>query len=86
MSEMTMRERMLAVVQNHEHDRVPFVQYSGIAGVSNEEIWSVIGRENMGLLAWCGFHLFEDAGRIRRIKTCIITVLVDIENLGYEES
>lgn len=59
MSEMTMRERMLAVVQGHEHDRVPFVQYSGIAGVSNEETWSVIGRENMGLLEWCGFHYFE---------------------------
>ena len=29
---------------------------------------------------------FEDAGRIRRIKTCIIAVLVDIENLGYGES
>ena len=59
MSEMTMRERMLAVVQNQEHDRVPFVQYSGISGVSNAEVWSAIGRENVGLLAWCGIHRFE---------------------------
>lgn len=46
-----MRERMLAVVRLQEHDRAPFVQYSGLAG-PNEEIWSVIGRENMGLLDW----------------------------------
>jgi len=52
---MTMRERMLALVQGREHDRAPFVQYSGLAG-PNEEIWSVIGRENMGLLAWTGIH------------------------------
>ena len=59
MSEMTMRERMLALVEGREHDRVPFVEYSGIAGASNEEVWSVIGRDNMGLLAWCGLHRFE---------------------------
>ncbi len=52
---LTMRERMLAVVQGREHDRVPFVQYSGLAG-PNEDIWSVVGRENMGLLAWTGVH------------------------------
>ena len=40
---------MLAVVQGREQDRVPFVQYSNLAA-PNEEIWSVIGRENMGLL------------------------------------
>ncbi len=49
---------MLAVVENREHDRVPFVQYSGI-GAPNEEVWSAIGRENMGVLAWCGIHRFE---------------------------
>ncbi|MEW6355700.1 MAG: uroporphyrinogen decarboxylase family protein [Planctomycetota bacterium] len=57
MKPMTMRERMLAVVQGREHDRVPFVQYSGIAA-PNEEVWAVIGRENMGLLQWCGVHGF----------------------------
>ncbi|MFC1719206.1 hypothetical protein ACFL6S_36485, partial [Candidatus Poribacteria bacterium] len=58
MSEITMRERMLAVVENRNDDRVPFVQYSGI-GAPDEEVWSVIGRENMGLLVWCGIHRFE---------------------------
>ena len=54
MSEWTMRERMLALVQGRDHDRVPFVEYSGISGSSNDEVWSVIGRNNMGLLIWCG--------------------------------
>ena len=58
MSEMTMRERMLALVNGDAHDRVPFVQYSGI-GASDQEVWSVIGRENMGILVWCGVHSFE---------------------------
>jgi len=29
---------------------------------------------------------FNDDGRIARMKTCIISVLVDIENLGYEKA
>jgi hypothetical protein len=39
---MTMRERMLAVLQGREHDRVPFVQYEDLAA-PDEEVWSVIG-------------------------------------------
>lgn len=52
MAKMTMRERMLALIQGKEHDRVPFVQYSGITGTSDQEVWSVIGRDNIGLLEW----------------------------------
>ena len=55
---MTMRELMLAVIDGREHDRVPFVQYDGIAA-PNEEVWSVIGRENMGVLRWSGVHGME---------------------------
>ncbi len=55
---MNMRERMLAVVQGRMPDRVPFVQYTGIAA-PNEEIWSVIGRENMGLLQWSAVHRID---------------------------
>ncbi len=55
---MTMRERMLAVIQGREHDRVPFVQYDGLAGPT-EEIWSVIGRENMGIIRWTSVHRQE---------------------------
>lgn len=53
----TMRERMLAVVRGHEVDRVPFVQYDA-AAAPNEDIWSVIGRDGMGLLRWCSAHRF----------------------------
>ncbi|GAH85461.1 unnamed protein product, partial [marine sediment metagenome] len=55
---MTMRERMLAVVRLREHDRVPFVQYDGTGGPS-EEIWSLIGRDRMGLLRWTAVHRVE---------------------------
>jgi len=58
MKNTTMRERMLAVVEGREHDRVPFVQYSGLAA-PNEEVWAIVGRGNMGLLQWCGVHGFE---------------------------
>lgn len=55
---MTMRERMLAVIEGHEHDRVPFVQYDGIAA-PNDEVWSLIGHENMGVLRWSGVHTMD---------------------------
>ena len=65
MGEMTMRERILAVIKGGRPDRAPFVQYSDLAA-PNEEIWSEIGRENLGILRWvriyrlahpnCGLH------------------------------
>ena len=55
---MTMRDRMLAVLEGRPHDRVPFVQYSGLAG-PNEEVWREIGRGRIGLLQWCGIHRVE---------------------------
>ncbi len=58
MKAMTMRQRMLAVAQGRPHDRVPFVQYSGIAA-ADEEVWSVLGRGNMGILRWVGVHRLE---------------------------
>ena len=58
MTQMTMRERMLAVVQGREHDRVPFEQYSGLAG-PDEQIWAEIGRENMGLIRWSSVHQLQ---------------------------
>ena len=52
---MTNRERMTAVIQGREHDRVPFVQYCNIAA-ANEEVWEVVGRGNMGILKWSRVH------------------------------
>ncbi|HJN27605.1 MAG TPA: hypothetical protein QF604_06785 [Candidatus Latescibacteria bacterium] len=51
MADMTMRERMLALVRGEPVDRVPFVQYDHLAA-PNEEIWSTIGRQEMGVLRW----------------------------------
>ncbi|MBI3920629.1 MAG: hypothetical protein HY318_04340 [Armatimonadetes bacterium] len=58
MANMSMRDRMLAVIEGRKHDRVPFVQYDGLAA-PNAEVWSVIGRENMGVLRWSGVHTIE---------------------------
>ena len=55
---MSMRERMLAVIGDGAPDRVPFVQYSGMAA-PNEEVWAKIGSENIGVLTWCSAHRFE---------------------------
>lgn len=51
---MNNRERLLAVVQGREIDRVPFAQYDNIA--PNAEAWALVGRENLGLLRWSGVH------------------------------
>lgn len=58
MKAMSMRERMLAFVQGRDHDRVPFVQYSGIAA-PNQEVWNLVGRGNIGLLQWSAVHRLE---------------------------
>lgn len=51
MAKMSMRDRILAVIQGREHDRVPFVQYDGIAA-PNQQVWDVIGRDNLGIIRW----------------------------------
>lgn len=55
---MNMRERMLALVRGEEHDRVPFVQYSGIAA-PDEAVWRAVGRENCGTLRWASVYTHE---------------------------
>ena len=55
MAQMTMRQRMLGVIKGQVHDRVPFVQYSGVVA-PNEEVWQEVGRGNMGILQWTGVH------------------------------
>jgi Uroporphyrinogen decarboxylase (URO-D) len=63
---MTMRERMLAVLHGKDHERVPFAQYnirsdpdpSVILGLAapNEDIWTLVGRHNMGIIRWGRVH------------------------------
>ena len=55
---MTMRERLLAVLRGEKPDRVPFCQYDGTAA-PNEEVWQVVGRDNMGFMRWVSAHRVE---------------------------
>jgi hypothetical protein len=55
---MNMRERILAVVKGYEHDRVPFVQYSGTGG-PDEEVLALLGSDNIGILRWVTVHRTE---------------------------
>lgn len=57
MKRMTMRERMLAVVEGRPHDRVPFVMYQGME--PTEEVYALVGRRNIGLLPWVSVHRTE---------------------------
>jgi len=57
MISMSMRERILAVVQGREHDRVPFVMYEGILPVG--QVQDVLGRECIGILRWSRVHREE---------------------------
>jgi hypothetical protein len=57
MSRMTMRERILAVVQRREMDRVPFVMYDGLLPVA--DVQNYLGRERIGLMRWCRVHRIE---------------------------
>jgi hypothetical protein len=51
MHRMTMRERMLAVVQGREHDRVPFAMYEIM--LPAQEAFDLLGRGNIGLIRFC---------------------------------
>lgn len=54
---MTMRDRILAVVQGRAHDRVPFVMYDGI--LPPDIVRPYVGPERMGLLRWSAVHRVE---------------------------
>jgi hypothetical protein len=57
MPPMTMRERILAVVQGKELDRVPFVLYDGI--FPTQELTSILGADRFGLMRWSEVHRVE---------------------------
>lgn len=58
MNTMRVCDRMLAVVQHREHDRVPFVQLSNLFN-TDQEVWELFGREKVGLLYWTPIYQFE---------------------------
>jgi len=57
MAKMTMRDRILAVVQGRALDRVPFVIYEG--QLPNDEVREVLGEDRLGMLRWSRIHRFE---------------------------
>jgi len=58
MKKITMKDKMIAFFRNEQIDRIPFVHVDNLVG-KNEEIWSEIGRENMGLTRWSRIHRFQ---------------------------
>lgn len=54
---MNNRDRLLAVLQGKELDRVPFMQYDNMA--PNEEAWSMLGRDKLALVRWSGVHRID---------------------------
>ncbi len=54
MREMTMRERILAVVQGRELDRVPFVIYDGMLPM--DEVDRQVGADRIGVMRWSEVH------------------------------
>ena len=57
MKRMTMRQRMLAVVQGRPHDRVPFVEYGGMTPTG--ETRALLGPGAVGRLPWVGVCRME---------------------------
>ncbi len=51
---MNVRERMLAMVQGREHDRVPFVVYDGM--FPKDELCALLGPDQVGFLRWSRIH------------------------------
>ena len=92
-----MRERILAVIQGRPHDRVPFVQYTGIAA-PNEDVWAHVGRHRVGILQWTSVHRVDTpnchlehedlhlAGRRIRRTTLVTPEGSLIEERGFEEA
>jgi hypothetical protein len=57
MEKMTMRERMLAVVQGREHDRVPFAIYEILLPI--REVFDLLGHGNIGVIRFCSIYRAE---------------------------
>ena len=57
MPRVTMRERILDIIQGRKPDRVPFVMYDSI--LPAKEVQAHLGRERLGLLRWSGIHRVE---------------------------
>ena len=61
---MNMRERMLAMVQGRDHDRVPFVVYDGMFPM--DELRALVGSDQVGVLRWSCIHKVTHSRCARR--------------------
>jgi hypothetical protein len=57
MKTMTMRERMLAVVQGREHDRVPFAMYDSM--LPPRQAFDLLGHGQIGLIRYRPIYRIE---------------------------
>ena len=57
MPDITMRDRILAVVQGRPLDRVPFVMYDGMLPL--DDVFGCLGPDRIGLMRWCPTHRVE---------------------------
>ena len=54
MAPMTMRERILAVIQGRDHDRVPFAMYDSLLPIDGA--MKAVAPHRIGLIRWCRVH------------------------------
>lgn len=57
-SKISMRDRILAVVQGHQVDQIPFVLYEDIFPTA--ELVNALGKNNFGLMRWSQVHRIEN--------------------------
>jgi hypothetical protein len=55
MKKMTMKQRILAVINKKEVDKIPFIQYNNLSA-KNEDVWKLIGKDDFGILKWCTIY------------------------------
>jgi hypothetical protein len=55
---MSPKQRMIHLLHGEAIDSVPFVQYHNM-NAKNEEIWDLLGFENMGVLEWVSAYRIE---------------------------
>lgn len=54
MKPLTMRERILAIVNGTSLDKVPFIMYDGL--IPNDEVQAHLGKDRIGFMRWSAIH------------------------------
>jgi hypothetical protein len=67
---MTMRDRIMAVLEGREHDRVPLVIYDGMLPL--DEVRRVVGPGRIGVMRWTGIHRVETPNCRTEVETFVV--------------